>query len=55
MSNNKINSNELREKILKGLDLAFEKLLAKKQKEDSEFVFSQDGKIVYVKARDLRK
>ena len=55
MSNNKLNSNELRAKIVKGLDLAFERLLIKKQKDDGEFVFSQNGKIVHIKARDFKK
>ena len=51
----KINTDELRAKIEKGLDLAFERLLIKKQKEDGEFVFSQNGKIVHIKARDFKK
>jgi hypothetical protein len=46
---------ELREKILKGLDLAYQRLLTSKQKEDGELVFYKDGEIVTVKARDLRK
>ena len=53
MKNEKIDTDEIREKILKGIDLAFKKLLIKKQKEDGEFVFSENGKIITVKARDI--
>ncbi|MDP1623799.1 MAG: hypothetical protein Q8M08_15845 [Bacteroidales bacterium] len=53
MNNEKI--IELREKILKGIELAFEKLVKTKQKNDGEFLFSKDGKIFIVKASDLTK
>lgn len=46
---------ELREKILKGIGLAYEKLIQSKLKTNDELVFSIDGKIVYIKARDLIK
>jgi hypothetical protein len=46
---------DLSERILKGIDLAYQRLLISKQKEDGELVFSKDGKIVKVKARDLIK
>jgi hypothetical protein len=46
---------ELSEKIMKGLDLAYQRLLISKQKDDGELVFYKDGKIVTVKARDLTK
>jgi hypothetical protein len=46
---------ELREKILKGIELAFEKLVKTKQKNDGEFVYSKDGKILIVKAKELAK
>lgn len=42
-------------KILKGIELAFEKLVESKSKNNSEFVFSRDGKIYFVKARDLKE
>jgi hypothetical protein len=51
----KENINDLREKILKGIALAYQKLLISKQKEDGELVFSKEGKIVHIKARDLGK
>lgn len=44
---------ELEEKILEGVALAYEKLVEQKKKEDGELVFSREGKIVVVKARDL--
>lgn len=53
MENKKINIEELRSKILKGIEIAFENLLAKKRKDDGEFVFSKDGKVFKVKANDL--
>jgi hypothetical protein len=45
----------LRENIIRGIELSYERLLASKQKNDEELVFSKDGKIVKVKARDLKK
>lgn len=45
----------LSRKILKGLELSFQRLVEKTAKEDGELVFSQDGKIVRVKAKDLLK
>ena len=43
----------LQDKIVKGVELAYKRLLIEKQKDDSELVFSHNGKIVIVKARDL--
>ncbi len=45
----------IKNKIEKGLDLTFQKLLEKKIKEDGEFVFSENGKVVHVKAREFKK
>ncbi|MCK9640573.1 MAG: hypothetical protein M0R39_11755 [Prolixibacteraceae bacterium] len=50
---NKENIKDLRTKILKGLDLAYSRLLASKQKDDAELVISRKGKIVKIKAREL--
>lgn len=47
------NINDLRSKILLGIELAYNRLLAAKQKEDGYLVISRKGKIVKVKARDL--
>jgi hypothetical protein len=52
-----MNSEEskiLSEKIKKGLALSFERLLDRTKKEDGELVFSKNGKIVYIKARDIQ-
>ncbi len=44
---------ELGLKIIKGCQLAFEKLLAQEKLRDGELVFSEDdGTIVHVKARE---
>jgi hypothetical protein len=62
MKNNNLNNPmtekdriELREKILKGITLAVEKLIRSKQKTDGELVYSKDGKIVFIKAKELVK
>jgi hypothetical protein len=59
MNNNKPMTDkdriELREKILKGITLAAEKLIRSKQKTDGELVYSKDGKIVFIKAKDIVK
>ena len=51
MNRNKV--KELRNKIIEGIDLAYDRLLTAKQKDDSELVFSRNGKIVKIKAKDL--
>jgi len=52
MENNK-KVSELTKKISEGLKLAFDKLVKEKAKEDGELIFSENGKIVKVKAKDL--
>lgn len=49
----KKDKKNLSEKIRKGVDLAYKRLVIKRQKEDGELIFSEDGKIVRVKAKDL--
>ncbi|MCD8103304.1 MAG: hypothetical protein LUD76_04560 [Alistipes sp.] len=44
---------DIRDKILNGIALAFERLVEQKKREDGELVFSENGKIVRVRARDL--
>ena len=46
---------ELREKILKGIELSYERLVQSKIKSDGEIVISRDGKVVIIKAKDLIK
>ena len=50
---NKEDAKIIQDKIVKGVELAYTRLLIEKQKDDSELVFSHSGKIVKVKARDL--
>jgi hypothetical protein len=43
------------EKILEGIEMSFNKLLASRQKEDGELIIEKDGKIISIKARELKK
>ena len=52
---NNENIKDLREKILKGLELAYKKLIKTKSKNNEELVYSKDGNIIFVKARELNK
>lgn len=45
---------ELRDLFIIGMRKAFNKLLKEKQMHDGEFIFSKNGKIVTIKARDLK-
>ena len=45
---------ELREKILKGIQLAIEKLITVSIKNDEDLVIYKDGRIMKIKARDLK-
>jgi hypothetical protein len=53
MNNPEFNTTEFKEKIKKGLDLTFKKLLEEKRQKNGEFIFSRNGKIVKIKARDI--
>jgi hypothetical protein len=44
---------EILDKIVVGLELSFKKLVAQKAKEDGELIFSKNGEIVRIKAKDL--
>jgi hypothetical protein len=44
----------LSNKIKKGLELSFKRLVEKTKKENGRLVFSKDGKIFYVQASDLK-
>ena len=50
---NKENVKDLREKIIKGINLAYTRLLITRQKENAELVFSKNGKIIRIKASEL--
>lgn len=45
----------LRNNVLIGLNLSYNRLIEKKQKEDGILIFSKNGKIIKVKARSLGK
>ena len=45
----------LRNKLLVGLNLSYTRLIETKQKENGNLIFSENGKIVKVKARELNK
>lgn len=54
MKKEKFDPEEFRKKIALGFDIAFQKLLKEKKANDGTFVFSENGKIVKVKARDIK-
>jgi len=43
----------IREKLLRGIHISYNKLLAEKQAQNGELYFSRNGKVVEIKARDL--
>ena len=48
-------TKDLHDKIIEGLDLTFKKLLVSKQKEDGEFIFSENGQIIRIKAKEMKR
>jgi len=48
-------NNDIKNKILSGLELTFKKLVNSKSKNDGYLIYSKDGKIIKVRARDLKK
>ncbi|MFM9837060.1 MAG: hypothetical protein ACKVOQ_02285 [Cyclobacteriaceae bacterium] len=50
----KTESEQLVEKITGGVKLAIKRLIEKTKKEDGELVVSRDGKVVKIKARDIK-
>jgi len=49
------NVEVIRANILKGIEIAFQRLFEKKSKENAELVFWKDGHIIRIKAKDLLK
>ncbi len=49
------NITVIRTNILKGIELAFQRLIKKKSKENGELIFWKDGHIIRIKAKDLLK
>ena len=45
----------MRTKILQGIEMSYNKLLIERQKEDGELIFSENGKVMNVKACDLKE
>jgi hypothetical protein len=53
MKKEKIDNTVIREKIKKGLDLTFKKLLIAKRQTGGVLIFSENGKISKIKASDI--
>lgn len=51
---NEIEIKQMQEKINAGILLARKRLVEKARKEDGELVVVRDGKVVRIKARDLK-
>ena len=52
-SSKTFDTNIIGEKILKGLQISFEKLVKEKAKNDEDLIFGENGKIIRVKAKDI--
>ncbi len=50
----KVDTNDLRDKILIGVSLAYQRLILSKQRENAEIAISRNGKIIKVKASELK-
>lgn len=50
---NEQEKKDIRDRIVNGIALAFQRLVEQKKQEDAELAFSHNGKIVIVKAREL--
>lgn len=48
-----LETRELRDSILMGLHITFQKLLQQKKKENSVFAFADKGEVVNVKAAEI--
>ncbi len=48
-------NKELREKIVIGVKLAVSRLIERKIQSDGVLVYSKDGKVIKIRARDLAK
>lgn len=55
MKNRILENSEIRERVKKGLDMTFAKLLKAKNQTNGIFVLSQNGIIKKVKASDLNR
>ena len=48
-----IDADILTEKIFKGLQISFEKLVKEKAQNDKDLIFEENGEIVRIKAKDI--
>ena len=48
MKKDEVKKNILEEKLLKGLDLAYERMIAEKRKNNQKIVVRREGKIVTI-------
>ncbi|WP_454966864.1 hypothetical protein [Capnocytophaga leadbetteri] len=48
MKKNEVKKDILEEKLLKGLDLAYERMIAEKRKNNQKIVVRREGKIVTI-------
>ncbi|MFA5850708.1 MAG: hypothetical protein WC833_12625 [Bacteroidales bacterium] len=48
-----LETRELRDNILNGLNISFQRLIQEKKKNNSELAFSNKGKVVKIKATEL--
>lgn len=55
MKNNILENSDIKERVRKGLDMTFEKLLKTKSQTNGIFALSQNGVIKKIKASDLYK
>ena len=55
MKNTILENSDIKERVKKGLDITFEKLLKTKSQTNGTFVLSQNGIIKKVKASDLHR
>ena len=45
--------NEIKEKVLEGLDLSYKRLLKNKKERNFDLIISQDGRIVRIKPEEI--
>ena len=50
---NELETKQLRENLLNGLNIAMHRLIQEKKKNNSEFAVSNRGKVIKVKASEL--
>lgn len=48
-----LETKQLRDNILHGLNIAFQRLIQEKKKNNSELAFSNKGRVVKIKASEL--